>query len=770
MKHVFIVGSKGIPANYGGFETFVDELVSRKKNKSIKYHVACLNSESDIDYKGADCFTVTVPNVGPAKAVLYDLKAIKQVTQHAERENINNGILYVLACRIGPFFKHATKRLRQRGFKIYVNPDGHEWLRAKWNAAIKQYWKLSEKLMVKNADLLICDSKNIEQYIKDEYKQYAPKTTFISYGADTTKSTLKDTDQDLAKWYDTFGLKKGNYYLVVGRFVPENNYETIIREFMKSKTKRDLVLVTNVEHNKFYNQLLESTNFSQDPRIKFVGTVYNKELIKKIRELSYTYLHGHSVGGTNPSLLEALASTNINILYDCGFNREVAENGALYFSKQNGDLARLIDSTDKLSASQNQQLSQNARSRIESEYSWDKIIEEYENVFLGNAKTRILYLHAGADLYGSDRILLSIVGNLDTTVFEPIVVLPNNGPLVDKLQAINVRTEIIPYPIIRRKYFNLKGITSFTWSFLRSRKQLCNFAKKEQIDIVHNNTIAVIEGISLKKKLGIKLVSHVHEMLENPKIVAKFLYKIHIKHCDKMIVVSGAVKNHIKSTIKLTGNKITVLHNGIGSPSKKQSVTTSKLYKELNLPETAKVTALVGRINAIKGQDDFIESLSKIIKTNKNIYGLIIGDAFDGQEWRIDKLKQDIKNKNLQNNVIYCGFRDNMEEVYQILDLLILSSIKYDSFPTVVLEAMSRGIPTVAYKCGGVEEMIKDGYNGYLVEQGDINALSQNIERILSDSTSLIAMQKNAKQYFNDNFTLTAFMDMLQTQYEDILK
>lgn len=110
MKHVFIVGSKGVPANYGGFETFVDELVSRKKSKSIKYHVACLNSENNIDYKGADCFTVTVPNVGPAKAVLYDLKAIKQITRRAERENINNGVLYVLACRIGPFFKHATKK------------------------------------------------------------------------------------------------------------------------------------------------------------------------------------------------------------------------------------------------------------------------------------------------------------------------------------------------------------------------------------------------------------------------------------------------------------------------------------------------------------------------------------------------------------------------------------------------------------------------------------------------------------------------------------
>lgn len=381
MKHVFIVGCKGIPANYGGFETFVDELVSRQQDKNIKYHIACMNAEKSTVYKNAECFGVDIPDIGPAKAILYDLKAIKQATKRAEQENINNGILYILACRIGPFIKHATKKLRKRGFKIYVNPDGHEWMRAKWNTAIKKYWKLSEKLMVKNADLLICDSKNIEKYVHDNYQKCNPRTTFIAYGADSTKSKLEETDQNLQEWYNKFGIKKGNYYLVVGRFVPENNYETIIREFMKSNTKKDLVLVTNVEHNKFYDQLLKKTHFDQDSRIKFVGTVYDKELIKKIRELSYAYIHGHSVGGTNPSLLEALASTNINILYDCGFNYEVAENGALYFFQSDGDLAELIESTDRLSVTKIQNLSQTAKQRVNDNYSWNKIVKEYENVF-----------------------------------------------------------------------------------------------------------------------------------------------------------------------------------------------------------------------------------------------------------------------------------------------------------------------------------------------------------------------------------------------------
>lgn len=119
----------------------------------------------------------------------------------------------------------------------------------------------------------------------------------------------------------------------MGRFVPENNYETMIREFMKSNSKKDFVLITNVEQNKFYDQLLKDTGFDKDPRVKFVGTVYDQELLKYIRENAFAYFHGHEVGGTNPSLLEALASTKLNLLLDVGFNREVGENGAIYWKK-----------------------------------------------------------------------------------------------------------------------------------------------------------------------------------------------------------------------------------------------------------------------------------------------------------------------------------------------------------------------------------------------------------------------------------------------------
>ncbi|WP_194191027.1 beta 1-4 rhamnosyltransferase Cps2T [Clostridium chrysemydis] len=383
MKNIFIIGSKGIPSNYGGFETFVEKLTEGKVSEEIKYHVSCLAKDNEQFYhNNARCFNVNVPNIGPAKAVYYDIMALKKVLMYIEENNINNAIIYILACRIGPFLGKYKKKARKLGAKIFVNPDGHEWKRAKWNAFIRQYWKLSEKLMVKHANLLICDSKNIEKYIKDDYEKYNPNTTFIAYGAETSKSMLNDDSEELVNWYSDKGLKKKEYYLVVGRFVPENNYETMIREFMKSDTKKDFAIITNFEKNKFYEELKERTGFENDSRIKFVGTVYNQELLKKIRENAYGYFHGHEVGGTNPSLLEALATTDLNILLNVGFNKEVAEDGAIYFDKKKNNLAELINKADKLSEDEICVFSKKAKSRIDSEYTWELIIKRYENIFL----------------------------------------------------------------------------------------------------------------------------------------------------------------------------------------------------------------------------------------------------------------------------------------------------------------------------------------------------------------------------------------------------
>lgn len=383
MKHIFIIGSKGIPAKYGGFETFVEKLTEGKKSKEIKYHVSCLADDyEDFEYNGARCFNIKVPNIGSAKAVYYDILALKESIKYIKNNNIKNSVVYILACRIGPFVGYYKRKLKKLGGTLIVNPDGHEWKRAKWNKAIRLYWKISEKYMVKNADLLVCDSKNIQKYIIEDYKQYNPETKFIAYGAKIEKSNLCDDNKKIVDWYKEKNISKKGYYLVVGRFVPENNYEVMISEFMKSKTNKDFVLITNVEHNKFYEELKQRTGFEKDKRIKFVGTVYDQELLVKIRENAYGYIHGHEVGGTNPSLLEALATTDLNLLLDVGFNREVAEDAAVYFNKIDNNLAKLINELDLFKESTILEYGDKAKKRIEENYTWDKIIDDYENLFL----------------------------------------------------------------------------------------------------------------------------------------------------------------------------------------------------------------------------------------------------------------------------------------------------------------------------------------------------------------------------------------------------
>ena len=386
-KAVYIIGSKGIPAKYGGFETFVEKLTEYQKDSNIQYYVACMREnsaksgimEDRFEHNGAICFNVDVPNIGPARAIAYDIAAVNKAIEMAKENKDEAPIFYILACRIGPFISRIKRKIRAIGGTLLVNPDGHEWLRAKWSLPVRKYWKFSEQLMVKHADLLVCDSKNIEQYIQEDYKQYQPKTAYIAYGTDTAPSNLKTEDTKVRNWYQEKGVSENGYYLVVGRFVPENNYETMIREFIKSKSKKDFVLITNVEQNKFYDQLLQDTGFDKDPRVKFVGTVYDQELLKYIRENAFAYFHGHEVGGTNPSLLEALASTKLNLLLDVGFNREVGEDGAIYWKKDN--LQHIIKTSEELSQEEIEKMNKLSTKQVKERFSWEFIVDEYEILF-----------------------------------------------------------------------------------------------------------------------------------------------------------------------------------------------------------------------------------------------------------------------------------------------------------------------------------------------------------------------------------------------------
>lgn len=407
---IFIIGAKCI-GQYGGYETFLDKLTEvHEREESIKYYIVTkANGDGYMDetklsaiydvrkdkfgkvctfkYHNANVVKLKVPQIGSAQAIAYDVEAFLWSIKYISNHHITNPIIYVLACRIGPFFGHLVKKAHKHNTIVYVNPDGHEWKRTKWSKLVRKYWKESERLMVKHADLLICDSINIEHYIKNEYKRYSPSTKYIAYGADILPSDIPDNDLKFVSWMDRNGLVRNGYYMCCGRFVPENSFEIMIREFMISKSKKDFAIITT-KNDSLLQELESKLHWRNDSRIKFVGTVYEGQLLKKIRENAYGNFHGHTVGGTNPSLLEALSSTELNLLIDVGFNREVGQDAALYWGEKEGELAELINEADKMSDVKRKEYGEKAKERIKSMYSWKHIGNEYMNVWIHNEKTQ----------------------------------------------------------------------------------------------------------------------------------------------------------------------------------------------------------------------------------------------------------------------------------------------------------------------------------------------------------------------------------------------
>lgn len=385
MRHVFIIGSRGLPAQYGGFETFVEELVKHQQSPEIIYHIACLSDSKHhhhFTYQNADCFTIKVPKqLGPARVIAYDMMAITYALSMVKREQISHPIFYILGNTIGAFIAPLAHQIKKVGGRFYINPDGLEWKRSKWSKPVQTYLKYAEKCMSKSAHLVISDNEGIEHYIRKSYPW--AKTQFIAYGTDRAASGLTRSDPSVRDFYKRCHSQEKEYYLIVGRFVPENNYETMIREFMLSQTSKNLLIVCNHRGNPYFEELRQKTGFDKDKRIKFVGTVYDRDLLTYIRENAFAYLHGHEVGGTNPGLLEALAHTDLNLVLGVDFNRKVTQETAYFWSKSRNDLAQLINKVDtQLDFTL---LGQSAKQHIKNHYTWEKVVGEYEALFLNES-------------------------------------------------------------------------------------------------------------------------------------------------------------------------------------------------------------------------------------------------------------------------------------------------------------------------------------------------------------------------------------------------
>ena len=360
-----ILGTRGIPNTYGGFEQFAQYLAVGLVGKG---HVVSVYNSSSHSYKqpfwkGIQIIHCSDPEnkIGTAGQFIYDLNCLRD----ARKRNFD------ILLQLGYTSSAVWYRYWPKNGVIIINMDGLEWKRAKYNKLTQKFLKWAESLAANKADVLVADSIGIRDHIQKEYQKRA---FYIPYGAEIPENFSTSI-------LSTFNLESNRYYLVIARMEPENNIEMIIQGYRDSPQSFPLLIIGNTQNQ--YGQYLFK-KYASDA-IRFPGPIYDQIVINALRHFSAMYFHGHSVGGTNPSLLEAMAcGCNISA-HDNVFNRAVLLESASYFSSVQ-DVKNILEQSLNDSTIVNRQ-TQNIE-RIRKVYNWKKIVDDYETLFLQTSLAR----------------------------------------------------------------------------------------------------------------------------------------------------------------------------------------------------------------------------------------------------------------------------------------------------------------------------------------------------------------------------------------------
>jgi len=358
---IAIVGTRGIPAKYGGFETFAEELSIRLSQKGFNVEVFCDKESYEFDsYKNVTLVFSAYTKTG---------NSIKYYNDCITKAALTNDA--VIICGTGGALFLLKKYFKKKKTIYITNTDGIEYKRSKWPFWGRAIIKATEVVSVLISNYIIADSKGIRQYLLKQYKFFIPplKVRQIEYGAKIVDSY----DESLLTKHN---LNKDEYYLVVSRLEPENNVALILEGFKKASLNKPLIVVGNLlntDHVKYLK------SFESD-KIRFVGGIYDKTELATLRYFCKAYCHGHSVGGTNPSLLEALGCGNIVLAHDNIFNREVTADRMFYFRNAD-DVSVMIKRIENLASDELGKLKDFSRSRILDYYNWERITNEYANFF-----------------------------------------------------------------------------------------------------------------------------------------------------------------------------------------------------------------------------------------------------------------------------------------------------------------------------------------------------------------------------------------------------
>ena len=358
---IAFLGTRGIPANYGGFETFVEEVAVRLAAKGHDVSVYCRSthySERLETYRGVRLIYKSTIHTKHLDSITHTfLSTVDVVLRGADA-----------GCYCSSGNSTFTWLARLFGIKVVLNTDGLEWERAKWNSAAKVYFKVAEWMAAKFSNVLIADSRVIKEYYK---KRFGRDTTYVAYGADIVARGFKK------ELLADFGVKPEQYFLFVSRLEPENNAHILVKAFEGVKTDMQLLIVGSAPFADDYIRELKAT---KDPRIKFPGGLYG-DIYKALQASAYVYVNAMEVGGTHPAILEAMGAGNCVLVSDIAYNVEaVAHAGVSFRTSEVDDLREklqwCIDHPEEVARYRKE-----AVERAREEYDWDQITDDYERIF-----------------------------------------------------------------------------------------------------------------------------------------------------------------------------------------------------------------------------------------------------------------------------------------------------------------------------------------------------------------------------------------------------
>lgn len=360
---IAMIGTRGVPAAYGGFETAVEEIGSRLVERGHQVTVYCRSTpggEQPSTHLGMDLVHLPALRLKQAETLSHTALSALHLAVTKRHD-----AAFVFNAANSPFVPF----IRAKGVPVAVHVDGLEWMRGKWSGAGKRYYRWAEQQAVHTADALISDAVGIVDYYED---QFGVPTELLTYGA----KILEHPRTDLLA---SVGVEAGRFHIAVARFEPENHVHLIVEGYSRSDAKHPLLVVGSAPYGAEYSQRIADLA-AADPRVHLLGGVWDQELLDQLYANALTYLHGHSVGGTNPSLLRAMGAGTAVIAFDAVFNHEVVGADGSYFSSP-ADVATHVDQAEE-DPETTRRIGGALQTRAAAVYRWEDVATGYEELAL----------------------------------------------------------------------------------------------------------------------------------------------------------------------------------------------------------------------------------------------------------------------------------------------------------------------------------------------------------------------------------------------------